>query len=118
MPKLVLELGNILTVCNYPLRGEIEQAAQLLLERETGRTDPIEIGHIHDISAPTGIFDQNFRDPNNGGNRCAKFLAHEGCNNTLEALVRISHVASESLGRARRKFIFSSRRGISIGFVS
>src|ERR1700756_1948485 len=95
MPKLVLELGNILTVCNYPLRGEIEQAAQLLLERETGRTDPIEIGHIHVISAPTGIFDQNFRDPNNGGNRCAKFLAHEGCNNTLEALVRTSHVASD-----------------------
>ncbi len=123
MAKPALELRGILILAKRPFCGEFDEAAQLLLQRESGRTDALEIGHIGLIATSTRILDQDLGDADDRGDRCAKFLSYEGCNDTLKALVWISHVASRPGSalfqeRASKALIFPSRRGISIGLVS
>ena len=45
-------------------------------------------------SASTRVFDLYFRKSDDRGDRSAKFLAYEGCDNALEAMVLIGHFAS------------------------
>src|SRR5579863_2199853 len=115
VPQPALEYGRVPIISDRTLRGEIDQTAELLLEQEPGRTDPAKVGQIGLISAATRILDQNIRQPNNGGDRCAKLLAYEGCNDTLQALVRVTHVASEprfvvSGARKQRVDLFEQAR--------